>query len=103
MSENIVVTDAKGRKITIQPLDPGDMLDLMEAAGDASSNVGYVRYAMVVCSVIMIDAVPVPRATKKAEIKALGRKLGNDGFSAVANATFGDDAASSNEAEAAKN
>lgn len=104
MSEAIVVTDAGGRKITVQPLDPADMLDLMEAVGNASSNVGYVRYAMVICAVTMVDDVPVPRASKKAEIKALARKLGNDGFSAVAKELFGDDtAADSSEVETAKN
>ena len=95
------VTDAKGRKIVVNPLDPADMLDLLEAAGDASANSGYIRYAMVVCSVSMIDGLPIPRPSKKADIRALAKRLENDGFAAVASALFGKDEADT--VETAKN
>ena len=95
------VADAKGRKITVSPLDPADMLDLLEAAGDASANSGYIRYAMVVCSVSMIDSLPIPRPAKKADIRALAKRLDNDGFAAVASALFGKD--DTNTVETAKN
>jgi len=96
------VVDSKGRKIVINPLDPADMLDLLEAAGDASANAGYMRYAMVICSVSEIDGVPVPRPSKKADIKALARRLDNDGFAAVTRSLFGAEA-SADVAETAKN
>ena len=98
------VVDSTGRKIVITSLDPADMLDLLEAAGDASANSGYMRYAMVVCSVSKIDEMPIPRPTKKNEIKALAKRLGNEGFAAVAKALFGEgDSAGRDEVELAKN
>ena len=86
------VTDAGGRKITLRVLDPADMLDLLEAAGSMSSNAGWVRYASVIASVSAIGDVPVPLATQKSHILATARKLGNDGFAAVAKEMFGDGA-----------
>lgn len=84
------VVDAKGRTITLRILDPADMLDLFEAAGSASSNAGWVRYASVVASVSGIDGVPIPIPAKKEAIRTLARRLGNDGFAAVAKFLFGD-------------
>jgi hypothetical protein len=92
-ADKLTVTDAGGRKLTLRALDPADMLDLLEAAGDASVNQGYIRYAMVVCSVEQIDNLPIPAPSSKDQIKALGRRLGNTGFSAAAKALFGDPAA----------
>ena len=97
------VVDSTGRKIAVTALDPADMLDLLEAAGDASANSGYMRYAMVICSVSNIDGVPVPRPTKKNEIKALAKRLGNEGFAAVTKSLFGDDNAAKDDADTAKN
>ena len=85
------VTDSLGRRIVLRVLDPADMLDLLEAAGAASSNVGWVRYASVIASVSVINDVPVPFATKKSDILAIARKLGNEGFAAVGKYLFGDD------------
>lgn len=89
-SDKITVKDSDGRVLEISPLDPADMLDLLEAAEGASSNAGFVRYAMVVCSVSAIDNVPVPRPVNKDGMKALARRLGNDGFAAVTKAMFGE-------------
>jgi hypothetical protein len=89
--ENIVVTDASGRKLTLKPLDPGDMLDLLEAAGDQSTNAGYVNYAVIVASVVQIDDKPLPRAMKKDRLKANGKLLGNVGLVAVTKELFGDE------------
>jgi hypothetical protein len=91
MSEPIIVTDARGRKIQLRALDPADTLDLLEAAENASSNRGWITYAMVMASVEEIDGVPVPRASTKAQIKDIGRQLGNDGFSACAKVLFPED------------
>jgi hypothetical protein len=87
------VTDARGRKIVLRVLDPADMLDMLEAAGTASSNVGWVRYASVISSVASIDDVPVPISSTKLQIRAVARRLGNDGFAAVGTFLFGDDTA----------
>ena len=84
------VTDVKGRKIVLRTLDPSDMLDLLEAAGSASSNAGWVRYASVISSVSSIDEIPIPIALNKAAIKNTAKMLGNDGFAAVGAYLFGD-------------
>lgn len=88
--EERTVTDSNGRIITLRVLDPADMLDLLEAAGPASANVGWIRYASVVASVSAIDGVPVPIASTKAHILAAARKLGNEGFAAVGKFLYGD-------------
>lgn len=99
------ITDAKGRKIDVSILGPAEMLQLLEAAGDASSNAGYVRYASVIYSVSGIDGVPMPRPTQKQHILTAATKLGNEGFAVVANHLFGDDAEAAQQADvdAAKN
>lgn len=86
--EPLTATDGT-RKFTLRVLDPADTLDLLEAAGDASSNAGWVRYAMAVCSVAEIDGVPVPMPANKDAIRAQGRRLGNVGFAAIAKVLFG--------------
>lgn len=91
MADTITTTDAGGRVLVLRVLDPADMLDLLEAAGEASANVGFMRYAMVICSVAMIGDVPVPLPGKREEMKAVARRLGNDGFAAVSKAMFGAD------------
>ena len=82
------VTDASGRKIGVMIFGPEDMLDLMEAADDLSTNQGWLRYATVICSVSSIDDVPVPRPKNKMQIRGIAKKLGNLGFLAVAKAIY---------------
>lgn len=90
MTNPTTITDAKGRKIDVTVLGPADMLQMLEAVGDASSNAGYVRYASVVYSVSAIDGVPMPRPTQKRHILDAAARLGNEGFAAVATHLFGD-------------
>ncbi len=85
----VTITDAAGRKIVLRVLDPADMLDLLEAAGAASTNAGWVRYASVIASVSSIGDVPVPLARRKADILTVARKLGNEGFAAVGEYLYG--------------
>lgn len=84
------VVDSLGRKISLRILDPADMLDLLEAAGSASSNAGWIRYASVISSVSSIADIPVPIASRKSDILATARRLGNEGFAAVGAYLFGD-------------
>lgn len=84
MADPRTTTDpVTGRKFTLRILTPGQMLDLLEAAGKNSINQGWVQYAMTVCSVAEIDGVPEPMPTSIKEIKALGDKLGNSGIVAL--------------------
>lgn len=84
------ITDKNGRVFETKELDPGDLLDILEAAAEASGNQSWVRLAMVVCSVTAIDGVPVPFATRKADVTKLARTIGNDGLVALNQSMFGD-------------
>ncbi len=75
-----------GRKLSLCELDPGDMLDLIEAAGSAVSGPSaspWLAYAQMICSVRAIDGVPVQMPQTKDEIKDLARRIGNDGLAAL--------------------
>ncbi|WP_222548392.1 hypothetical protein [Asaia lannensis] len=77
-----------GRRLSLRELDPGDMLDLIEAAGSAVSGPSasaWLAYAQMICSVRAIDAVPVQMPNTKEEIRELARRIGNDGVAALQN------------------
>jgi hypothetical protein len=86
------VTDSTGRKFITRELDPADMLDLFEAAGDASGNQAWIRMAMIVHSVMEIDGVPLPIAVTKDDIRANARRIKNEGLVALSKHMFGDNA-----------
>lgn len=71
------------RKLYLRELDPGDMLDLIEAAGGTADSGAWMRYAVGVCSVSKIDEMPLPMPKKKEAVKANARLLGNSGVMAV--------------------
>lgn len=83
------VTDANGRVISYREMSPADMLDLLEAAGTASQNGGWVAYAITICSVTAIDGRAVPTPRTKDQVRALATRLGNVSYVALANAMFG--------------
>jgi hypothetical protein len=88
MADEKTVTDSRGRKIVYRELAPADMMDLMEAAGGASGNAGWMTLALVVASVTSIDGTPVPVASSKADVKRNANALGNDGIVAVQRVLF---------------
>ena len=80
----VVVTDSKGRKLSINRMDPADQLDCFEAcSGGRSSNAAWVTMAMWAASCVAIDGVPVVMPSSPEGIKALARKLGHDGLTAI--------------------
>ncbi len=83
--ENVtVVTDSKGRKLSINRMDPADQLDFFEAcSGGRSSNAAWVTMAMWSASCVAIDGVPVVMPTSPEGIKGLARKLGHEGLAAI--------------------
>lgn len=87
--DGMVVTDSMGRRLRLRILDPGDTMDLLEAAGPSSSYPGFMQYAMAVCSVSAINDVPVPLPTDRKSLRATGKLLGNDGFAAMSRVLFG--------------
>lgn len=81
---------AGGKKLEINPLDPGDMLDFFEAFTTKQvSSRAWFRYALWVCSVRSIDGVPVIFPTNAADVKALAKTIGHDGVLAVQEAVDG--------------
>ncbi|AOX20598.1 hypothetical protein [Kozakia baliensis] len=80
------VTTAEGRRLALKEIDPGDMLDLIEAAGSAmngASATSWLSYAQMICSVTAIDGVPVQMPASKEEVKELARRIGNDGVAVL--------------------
>lgn len=77
------ITDASARKLGFEPLNPGELLDLLEAAEGASGNQGFVGYASVICSCREIDGVPEPFPRTRADIRALANRLGTAGLAAM--------------------
>lgn len=68
--------ECDGHTYRLRVLDPADMLDLIESAGENAGNKVWLRFAMLACSVQAIDDVPVPFPRDVLAIKGLARKLG---------------------------
>lgn len=92
MSLPTEITTSEGVKLSLRELDPGDMLDLIEAAGSAmggQSSGAWLGYAQMICSVNAIDGVPVHMPSTKGEVKELARRIGNLGIVALQPAFYG--------------
>jgi hypothetical protein len=66
------------RSMLIKRLDMADTMDVIEAAGFASSNEAWMRMAIAICSVREIDGLVVPIPTTKEAIKNAVRKMGDE-------------------------
>lgn len=79
-----VLTDARGRKITIRKINVLDQVKLLRAIGPTqSSNQPYVQIVMMVASVADIDGVPLAMPTNETHIDALVRRIGDEGFAVL--------------------
>ena len=78
------IESGDGRSFTLLEASPGDMLDLIEAAGAAASSGAWMRYALMICSVSAIDGKPVLMPTTKQGVRELGCRIGNAGMDALA-------------------
>jgi hypothetical protein len=82
-----IVTDAHGRKLTLQRLDALDKLRLFKAVGPMlAQNQPYLGMALLACSVVAIDDVPCPRPVNETQIEHMVQRLGDAGLAAVADA-----------------
>lgn len=104
----LTVTDTLGRVITYRIIDPGDTLDLLEAAGTASTAQGFMQYAMIVASAVSIQDVggsdvPLPRITTRDGLRAAGKQLKNEGVIALSKRLFEGDTTPAEQVETAKN
>lgn len=101
------ITCDDGRRFELREANPGDMLDLIEAAGSAASSAAWMRYALMISSVSAIDGKPVMMPTTKEAVRELGRRIGNGGMDALSHAHYPDEepdgAPSGSELDTAKN
>lgn len=72
------------RVIEAMELDMADQWDFMEVAGRQLDNEPWVNTALLACSVIGIDGLPMPSGVKsRDDIRRVLRKLGEDGLDAL--------------------
>lgn len=80
----IVVQDARGRSIGIGKPPFDAQFDLVEALGTSADNKTYLGMVSLLSWVKSIDGDPVSLPTTKLQIKALLKRLDEDGYTAVA-------------------
>jgi len=81
------VTDSDGHRLTIRRLTALDRLRMFKAAGPLlAQNPPWLGMALIACSVIAIDDVPVPSPTTEVQIESMVGRLGDAGIAAVAEA-----------------
>ena len=82
------IESGDGRRFSLREVDPGDMLDLIEAAGTAAGSAAWMRYALMICAVSAIDGKPVFMPHTKDAVRDLGRRIGHDGMAALSRAHY---------------
>jgi hypothetical protein len=96
-----VVTDADGRRIALRRLSALDKLRLFKAAGPVlAQNQPWLGMAVLACSVVAIDDVPVPSPATEHQIEAMVARLGDNGIDAIAAALDGEPGADAPDAMA---
>jgi hypothetical protein len=81
------VTDALGRRLTLRRMTSLDKLRLFKAAGPTlAQNQPWLGMALLACSVVEIDSVPVPSPANEQQIESMVARLGDLGIAAVAEA-----------------
>ena len=83
--KDVTVTDGRGRVIGISKPPFDAQFDLVEAVGQSAENKTYMGMVSLLTWVKSIDGDPVSMPTTKLQIRALLRRLGEDGYTAVAN------------------
>ena len=87
------VHTADGVRLTLRRLNALDKLRLFKAAGPTlAQNEPWLGMAVLACSVVAIDDVPVPTPSTEAQIEAMVARLGDTGIAAVAAALRSDSA-----------
>jgi hypothetical protein len=83
----VMVTDAKGRQITVKKIGALDRMRLFELIGpDNVKNEAYLGYATLAYAAVKIDGEDVPRPTSKLALEGLVQRLDDDGLASVAKA-----------------
>jgi hypothetical protein len=83
----VVVTDSKGRTLTIKKLNALDRMKLFQSAGaELSENSAWIAYALCAASVVAIDARPESFPHSQRAIENMVNILGDEGITAVSKA-----------------
>ncbi len=82
------IESGDGRRFSLREVDPGHMLDLIEAAGTAAGSAAWMRYALMICAVSAIDGKPVFMPHTKDAVRDLGRRIGHEGMAALSRAHY---------------
>jgi hypothetical protein len=87
-----VVTDRRGRQISLRDIGVLETLRLYKALGaDLSANDSYMGLAMMAAAACVIDGVPLPFPISETAVEAALERLGDDGAEAVGAAMAADD------------
>jgi hypothetical protein len=78
-----VITDGRGRKISLTTPGPLAQFRLIEAVGESAKNEVYMGMVLPLVFVSAIDGLPVPFPSTKAQLEALINRLDHDGIDAV--------------------
>ena len=79
-----MVTDAKGRKITLRDLTVLDQVKMLRAIGPKQAeNQPYYGMVESACMASAIDGVPVIMPANESQIDAVIAKLGDEGMAAI--------------------
>lgn len=82
----IVITDARGRRIALRKPGVLSQYRLIDALGpETAKNEVYVQMVLPLTYIASIDGVRVPAFAKKSAIEALVQQLDEDGVAAVMN------------------
>jgi hypothetical protein len=77
--EPTVLTDAKGRKLTLRTLTLLEQTRVLRAIGPAqASNEPYVQTVIAMCMIADIDGVPVLLPTNERQIDGMLDRIGNE-------------------------
>lgn len=81
--DNTKIIEADGHTYKLKALGPEDVFDILEAAGDQSTNRGLVAFMAPIFHVQEIDGVPVPSARSLIQARALVKRIGAAGMVAI--------------------
>ncbi|MGI4793140.1 MAG: hypothetical protein ACRYG8_03460 [Janthinobacterium lividum] len=80
----VILTDSRGRKLTVKDLSAIEQMRLLRAIGpDQSMNQPYVMAVQAAASVASIDGVPCPKPNSERQIDAMVERLGDEGLAVV--------------------
>lgn len=98
-NQSFVVTDAKGRAITLKKPGVLSQFRLIEALGETAKNQVYTSMVLPIIFVTDIDGDPIPQPQSKREIEALIQRLDDEGIEAVSNGVMANFGASASDAD----